>query len=54
MLVNETHAITLVQAGTQANQFPSAIDHAGNITNFTKNRTGKSFFFSEVSREICP
>ena len=44
-LVNETRAIALVQAGTQANQFASAIDRADNITNFTENRAGKSFFF---------
>ena len=37
--------IMLVQAGMQENQFASAIDCAGNITNFTENRTGKSFFF---------
>ena len=53
-LVNETHTIVLVQAGTQANQFDSVIDCAGNITNFTENRTGKSFFFSEDSKETCP
>ena len=44
-LVNETRAIALVQADTQANQFPSAIDRAGNITNFTENSAGKSLFF---------
>ena len=53
-LVNETRAITLVQAGPQANQVASAIDRAGSVTNFTENRAGKSFFFSEVSRETCP
>ena len=53
-LVNETRAITLVQAGTQANQFASVIDCAGNITNFTENHAGKSFFFSEDSKETCP
>ena len=42
-----------MQAGTQANQFASAIDSAGNITNFTENRAGKSFFFSQDSKEIC-
>ena len=52
-LVNETHAIALVQAGMRANQFASVIDHAGNITNFTENRTGKSFFFSPDSKETC-
>ena len=50
-LVNETRAIALVQAGTQANQFPSAIDRAGNITNFTENRAGKGFFFFLKSQE---
>ena len=44
----------LVQAGTQANQFASAIDCTSNITNFTENHTGKSFFFSEDSKETCP
>ena len=53
LLVNETRAIALVQAGTQANQFASAIDSAGNITNFTENRAGKNFFFSQDSKEIC-
>ena len=45
---------TIVQAGMLANQFASAIDCAGNITNFTKNGTSKSFFFSEDSKEIYP
>ena len=53
-LVNETRTIVLVQAGTQANQIASAIDCAGNITNFTENRAGKSFFFSENSKETFP
>ena len=44
-LVNETRAIALVQAGTQADQLASAIDRVGNIINFTKNRARKSFFF---------
>ena len=35
-LVNKTRAIVLVQA---------AIDRAGSKTNFTKNCTGRSFFF---------
>ena len=46
-LVNETRAIALVQAGTQADQLASAIDRVGNIINFTKNRARKSFFFSQ-------
>ena len=33
MLVNETCAIALMQAGMQANHLVSAIDGAGNITN---------------------
>ena len=41
-LVNETHAIMFVSTGMQANQFASAIDCAGNITNFTKNCACKS------------
>ena len=49
-LVNETRTIVLAQAGMQANQFASVIDHAGNITNFTENHTGKSFFFPQDSR----
>ena len=48
------HAIVLVQAGTQVNQFASMIDCAGNIGNFTENHAGKSFFFSEESKETCP
>ena len=44
-LVSETRAIALVQTGTQANQFASAIDCANNITNFAENRAGNSFFF---------
>ena len=53
-LVNETYAIVLVQAGTQANQFARAIHCTGNVTNFTENCTGKSFFFSEDSKKTCP
>ena len=44
-LVNETCAIALVQIGTQATQLASAINRAGNITNFTESRGSKSFFF---------
>ena len=40
-----------MQAGTLANQFPSATDHAGNITDFIKNRTSRSLFFSHYSEE---
>ena len=43
--------ILLMQAGTQANQFANVIDHTGNITNFVGNRGGKSFFFSQDSKE---
>ena len=53
-LASETRAIALVRAGTQANQFASAIDCAGNITNFTRNHAGKSSFFSEDSKETYP
>ena len=53
-LVIETRVIALAQAGTQASQFASAIDRAGNITNFTKNHVSKSFFFRDDSKEICP
>ena len=52
-LVNETRAIALVQTGTQANQLASAIDRAGNITNFTENRASKSFFFSQDLKATC-
>ena len=50
-LVNQTRAIALVQAGTQADQLASAIDRVGNIINFTKNRARKSFFFSQDLKE---
>ena len=52
-LVSKTCAIALAQAGMQANQLVSAIDRAGNITNFTENRASKSFFFSLDSKETC-
>ena len=52
-LVNETCAFAIVQASTQANQLASAIDRAGNITNFTENGASKSFFFSQDSKEKC-
>ena len=52
-LANETHTIVLVQAGIQANQFAKVIDHAGNITIFTKNHAGKSFFFLKTQK-TCP
>ena len=51
-LVNETCMIALVQAGMQANQFASVTDRAGNITNFTENRTGKSFFFLKTQKRF--
>ena len=41
----------LMQAGTRVNQFANVIDHAGNITHFVGNRGGKSFFFSQDSKE---
>ena len=50
-LVNETRAIALVEAGTQANQFASAIDRVSNIT-FTENRAGKSFFFLKTQKRL--
>ena len=56
-LVNETCAITLVQAGTQANQFVSAIDQAGNITHYWKSCRQKFFFLktkkSLVLKSLC-
>ena len=54
LLVNETQAIVLVQAGTQANQIASAIDCAGNITNFTENfaLAKVSFFFKTQKRHV--
>ena len=52
-LVNETRAIVLVQTGTQANRLNSVIDHAGNKTNFTENRSSKSsFFFLRLKRDV--
>ena len=47
-LVNETCAITLVQAGMQANQFARVTDHTGNIT----HRTGKFFFLKTQKRLV--
>ena len=41
-----------MQAGTQANQLASAIDRAGNITNFTENRASKFLFFSRLKRDV--
>ena len=52
-LVNETRAIALVQASTQANQFARAIDRAGNIINFTEIHAGKSFIFCQDLKETC-
>ena len=52
-LVNETCAFAIVQAGTQTNQLASAIDHAGNITNFTKKWCKQKFIFSQDSKEKC-
>ena len=49
-LVNETCTILLVQAGMQANQLTSAIDCAGNITNFTESHTGKRFFLLKTQK----
>ena len=52
-LVNETRAIALVQTRMQANQLASAIDHAGNVTNFPENRASKSsFFFLRLKRDV--
>ena len=51
-LVNEGCTITLVLAGMQVDQFPSVIDCAGNITNFTENCAGKSFFPSRLKRDL--
>ena len=52
-VVNEICTITLAQAGMQANQFATAHDCAGNITNLTENCTGKHIFFSQESKETC-
>ena len=49
-LVSETHTIGLEQAGKQANQLASAIDRAGNITNFTANCASESFFFLKTQK----
>ena len=53
-LVKKTRTIALVQAGMQADQFARSIDCSGNITHFTENHTGRSFFFTEDSKETCP
>ena len=37
----------------QANQFASVIHRAGNITHFTENRAGKSFFLSRLKKGTC-
>ena len=50
--VNEARTIALVQAGTQANQFASAIDRACN--KFYRKSRWQRFFFSEDSEEACP
>ena len=52
MLANETRAIVLVQAGTQANQLASAIDCASDITNFIEIVRAKVSFFQD-SKETC-
>ena len=52
-LFNEARAIALVQTGTQATQLTTAINRAGNITNFTENRASKSFFFSQDLKATC-
>ena len=51
-LVNETHTIMLVQAGTQANPFASAIDRTSTITNFTKNCSGKVPSFLKTQNRL--
>ena len=59
-LVNETRTFVLMQAGMQVNQFASVIECAGNITNFTENHAGKTFFFffsrklkKDLSLNVC-
>ena len=49
-LVDETRTISLVQAGTQANQLASAIDRVGNITNFLKTQKRRVFYFLCLSQ----
>ena len=49
-LVNETHAIALVQADPQTNQLASAINRAGSRANFTENHASKSFFFLKTQK----
>ena len=51
-LVNETRTIVLVQAGTQANQIASAIDCAGNITNFTEIAQAKVSLFLKTQKRL--
>ena len=42
----------LCKADTQADQFASVIGGAGNITNVTGNRAGKSFFFLKTQKRL--
>ena len=51
-LANETGAIVLVQAGTQANQLAGAIDCASDITNLLKIVQAKVSFFQD-SKKTC-
>ena len=51
-LVNDTHATALVQAGMQVNHSARTIDCAGNITNFSENHAGKSFFFLKTQKRL--
>ena len=44
--------IGLEQAGTRSIVQASANDGAGNITNFTENRTSKFLFFSRFKRDV--
>ena len=43
--VNLDAGLSIRPTQSCTNHFASTIDRTGNITNFTKNRTDKSFFF---------
>ena len=51
-LVSETHAIELVQAGMQANQFASMIDCAGNNKFYQKLCWQKFLFFWRLKKDL--
>ena len=44
-LVNETHTIRLVQAGKQANQLASTVDHTGTAMQFLQEIVQAKVYF---------